>query len=340
MPDSRTAEYPLGQAARADRGGRARGRLPACRPCALIARAPLAGRRGHDAPRGVRAGELGGQPALAHRPGSGRPMPSTSGSSEEIIRIGDALPGELARAARAPRPWCPTSMPRVGSSTMSSAGRPSHLARTTFCWLPPDSMDDRVGEPAVLQPQPLGPIAGERAARRPPRIRPPFRSPPSEASATLRRDRHVHDQALLAPVLRHEADPGRIAAVGAPGAARWPRHGHRSGVVAVDPEDRRAPPRCGPGPPGPPARRSPPRAPRSEMSVNTPSRVSRSPVSTGSPGWRRSPAVRSGMSRPDHRAHEVVGGHAGQPAGQHAAAVAHHGHRAGRSRRPPRAGAR
>ena len=32
-------------------------------------------------------------------------------------------------------------MPRVGSSTISTAGlRPSHLASTTFCWLPPDSM--------------------------------------------------------------------------------------------------------------------------------------------------------------------------------------------------------
>ncbi len=33
----------------------------------------------------------------------------------------------------------PTSMPRVGSSTISRLGfLPSHLASTTFCWLPPD----------------------------------------------------------------------------------------------------------------------------------------------------------------------------------------------------------
>jgi len=33
----------------------------------------------------------------------------------------------------------PTSMPRVGSSTISTLGvMASHLARTTFCWLPPE----------------------------------------------------------------------------------------------------------------------------------------------------------------------------------------------------------
>src|ERR1700761_6067295 len=66
--------------------------------------------------------------------------PSTSGSSEEIMR-----PATPLLASSVSRWWTsalvPTSMPLVGSSTMSTAGLgPSHLARTTFCWLPPDSM--------------------------------------------------------------------------------------------------------------------------------------------------------------------------------------------------------
>ena len=39
----------------------------------------------------------------------------------------------------------PTSMPRVGSSTMRILGSvASHFARTTFCWFPPESADTGV----------------------------------------------------------------------------------------------------------------------------------------------------------------------------------------------------
>ena len=63
---------------------------------------------------------------------------STSGSSDEIIKI--AMPSAASRSSRlCTSALVPTSMPRVGSSMISSEGdRASHLPSTTFCWLPPD----------------------------------------------------------------------------------------------------------------------------------------------------------------------------------------------------------
>src|SRR5665647_1252336 len=60
-------------------------------------------------------------------------IPSTSGSSEEIIKIAIPCPAR-SDSNRWTSLLVPTSMPRVGSSTMSSFGCvASHLARTTFC---------------------------------------------------------------------------------------------------------------------------------------------------------------------------------------------------------------
>ena len=64
--------------------------------------------------------------------------PISSGISDEIIRI--ATP---SRASPRMRSWmpalAPTSTPRVGSSKIRTPGWiASHLASTTFCWLPPD----------------------------------------------------------------------------------------------------------------------------------------------------------------------------------------------------------
>ena len=64
-------------------------------------------------------------------------MPRTSGSSEEIIRIAIPWPAS-SESSRCTSALVPTSMPRVGSSMISSWGLvASHLAMTTFCWLPP-----------------------------------------------------------------------------------------------------------------------------------------------------------------------------------------------------------
>ena len=67
-------------------------------------------------------------------------MPSTSGSSDDTmtIAIPSAASDDISRCTSA---LVPTSMPRVGSSTISSFGAiDNHFASTTFCWLPPDSV--------------------------------------------------------------------------------------------------------------------------------------------------------------------------------------------------------
>src|ERR1035437_9456806 len=68
-------------------------------------------------------------------------MPRTSGSSEEIISTARPWVTNPSRI-RCTSALVPTSMPRVGSSMISSDGlRASHLPRTTFCWFPPDSVE-------------------------------------------------------------------------------------------------------------------------------------------------------------------------------------------------------
>src|SRR5471032_909776 len=67
-------------------------------------------------------------------------MPSTSGSSLEIIRT--AMPSRTSSASvRYTSALAPTSIPRVGSSMINTLGPvASHFPSTTFCWLPPDSV--------------------------------------------------------------------------------------------------------------------------------------------------------------------------------------------------------
>ena len=63
------------------------------------------------------------------------------GSSLETMTT--AMPSAAScESSRCTSALVPTSMPRVGSSTISTRGSvDSHLARTTFCWLPPESVD-------------------------------------------------------------------------------------------------------------------------------------------------------------------------------------------------------
>jgi hypothetical protein len=60
-------------------------------------------------------------------------MPRISGRSDEIIST--AIPSAAScDSSRCTSALVPTSMPLVGSSTISTAGRvASHLASTTFC---------------------------------------------------------------------------------------------------------------------------------------------------------------------------------------------------------------
>ena len=62
----------------------------------------------------------------------------TSSSSEEM-KMTERPAAESSATLRWMSAFAPTSMPRVGSSRMSSSGAvASQRARSTFCWLPPD----------------------------------------------------------------------------------------------------------------------------------------------------------------------------------------------------------
>ena len=82
-----------------------------------------------------------------------RELPSTSSSSsDEIISTPSPVPASSLISA-----WisalAPMSMPRVGSSRMSSAGfMHSQRASSTFCWLPPDSSRIFCSAPVALMP--------------------------------------------------------------------------------------------------------------------------------------------------------------------------------------------
>ena len=67
-------------------------------------------------------------------------IPKISGSSEEIITT--AAPWRISSLMMLYTSiFAPTSMPRVGSSKMMTFERlNSHLANTTFCWLPPERL--------------------------------------------------------------------------------------------------------------------------------------------------------------------------------------------------------
>ena len=80
-------------------------------------------------------------------------MPRISGSSEEIIRTASpcAASSLISRWISA---LAPTSMPRVGSSMISSRGLvASHLPSTTFCWLPPESLPTICSGPRARMPK-------------------------------------------------------------------------------------------------------------------------------------------------------------------------------------------
>src|SRR5215469_16221282 len=218
--------------------------------------------------------------------------PRTSGSSEEIISTPTPL------FARPAIKWCtsalvPTSMPRVGSSTISTAGlRPSHLASTTFCWLPPDSMDTgSVSRPYLIFSRVAQSVAIARSAEA--LISPPLASRPSEASATF----CSTDMSMTRPCCRRSSGtnptPAAIAVVGDALRSCWPRTVTEPASYLSMPKMARAT-SLRPEPTSPASATISPARTVNEMSVNTPSRVSRPTVSTGSPGV--SPPTSGGRS--------------------------------------------
>jgi hypothetical protein len=117
----------------------------------------------------------------------------------------------------------PTSIPRVGSSTISTAGlRPSHLASTTFCWLPPDSMETgSVSLSYLIFSRAAQSAAIARSAEA--LISPPFSRFRSDASATF----CCTDMSMTRPCCLRSSGtnpiPAAIALVGDAFRSRRPR---------------------------------------------------------------------------------------------------------------------
>ena len=252
------------------------------------------------------------------------PTSSTSGSSEEIIRT--ATPSAASWASsRCTSALVPMSMPRVGSSTISSVGLAAQpLGQHHLLLVAAGQPGHRVGEPAVLQVEPVGPVGRERPlGRRPDQAA--LAQPAERGERHVLLHRHLHDQALLAPVLGDEADarghgrgrrrPAQLAGRGsAPGR-------RRSGRCRTPP----GPPRCGPDPTSP-----------ASATISPARTVERDVGEHPFPGQPLDPehlagrggslAARSVHRPADHRADQVIGRQPGQLAGQHVPAVAHHGH--------------
>ena len=116
-----------------------------------------------------------------------------------------------------------TSMPTVGSSMIRIlAEAASHLARLTFCWLPPLRLPTGGRQRRRLDVQ-LGRRSGSTAAFSARRLTQPegvLEALP-DGDRDVRHDRVEEDQPLLLPVLGDVADP--VLVEGVPGAVgSWP----------------------------------------------------------------------------------------------------------------------
>ena len=147
----------------------------------------------------------------------------------------------MPRPARSERSRCtsafvPTSMPRVGSSTMRSFGSvASHLARTTFCWLPPERVATASPASAGLHLEALRPLGGDGAfAAAVDEAEPGQRV--AQGQRRVAGDREVHDEALLAPVLGNEPHAGVDGGLRIPRTQRPAEQLDAAPVVAVDAE--------------------------------------------------------------------------------------------------------
>ena len=133
-----------------------------------------------------------------------------------------------------------TSMPTVGSSMMrTSQSAASHLARLTFCWLPPESWPACWSGEASPDAQPIGVLVDQATAR------PGRRTSPSRASrrhtvtADVAGDGLVEEEALLLAVLGDVADPVPVQGVAhVPDPGRTPVHPHLAGGDPVEAEQR------------------------------------------------------------------------------------------------------
>ena len=102
-------------------------------------------------------------PGGTRRPG--RTAPASSSMSVEQMSTG-APAAAVERISACISSLAPTSTPRVGSSSRNTDGcASSHLANTTFCWLPPDSEPAGLVDRAAADPQAAHVLAGALAQR-------------------------------------------------------------------------------------------------------------------------------------------------------------------------------
>ncbi len=208
-------------------------------------------------------------------------IPSTSGSSLEIISTASPRPAS-SLISRCTSDLVPTSMPRVGSSRISSFGSvASHLASTTFCWLPPER--NPTGSSRRWKRR-----RSRSAHSRVRRFSAPARISPSRVSAFMRVSVALRaiDRSITRPCIRRSsgtnATPARIAASGRPTASRTPSTSTWPASARSMPKIARAT-SLRPAPTRPASATISPARTSKLMSKNTPSRVRRWTDSTGSP---------------------------------------------------------
>ena len=191
-------------------------------------------------------------------------------------------------------------MPRVGSSTISTLGPvASHLARTTFCWLPPD----RVATVSAMRAYFTWSLRAQSRER--------LRSAPRSTSPARTVDRRPvrpmlrsMDMPITRPWARRSsgtrARPAAIAVEGAPLTSALPS-------TSTSPASQRSMPNTAratsvrPAPTSPDRATISPRRTSKETSVKTPSRVSRRTLRAFSPGATSCLGYSSSRSRPTMR---------------------------------------
>src|SRR5262245_54970760 len=217
-------------------------------------------------------------------------------SSQEITSTATPSAARV-ESSRCTSALVPTSMPRVGSSTIRSAGRrASHFASTTFCWLPPESVDTAFHRwPYLSWSRVTQSLAKRRSA--PCGITSMRRTRRGEASATLR----SMARSITSPCRRRSsgtsATPAAIAREGEPERSCRPFTSTRPASHLSMPKIARAT-SLRPAPTRPAKATISPARTSKETSVNSPSRVSRSTLSTTLPTSASTFGKTASRSRP------------------------------------------
>ena len=145
------------------------------------------------------------RPVLQHHHAVARPR-----AAPRAPRRSSGSPSPRARGASTRR-WisclAPTSMPRVGSSRISSVGSvASQRASSTFCWLPPESSRIGCSMPAHLMPSELDEVS--TSARSAPGGTRRARQARQQREGQVLAHRELRHDAVDLPVLGAEADAG------------------------------------------------------------------------------------------------------------------------------------